>query len=161
MEGGVFILLITLLPYLPHRFAKAPMAWSAHFTTWVFRYVKPSFGFGFGMLNGLIPCGMVYMAAASAAITGNPFQGAIYMIFFGLGTMPALVGISLIKDSVFARYSLNGNKLKLIAGLCIACFFILKGLNLGIPLLSPSFDKEGKSSCCKPSKSATATPYKH
>lgn len=153
---GVFILIITLLPYLPHRYAHAPMKLSAKFTGWVFRYVKPTFGFGFGMLNGLIPCGMVYMAAASAATTSNVLQGAIYMVFFGLGTMPALVGITLLKDSIFSRYSLSGNKFKLIAGLCIAAFFILKGLHLGIPMLSPSFDKDGKSSCCKPQKPVTS-----
>lgn len=43
-----------------------------------------------GMLNGLIPCGVVYAALAGASVTADPWQGALYMLVFGLATWPAL-----------------------------------------------------------------------
>lgn len=46
--------------------------------------------FGVGLLNGWLPCGMVYSGAAIAAETGNPLQGALTMAAFGLGTLPAM-----------------------------------------------------------------------
>ena len=55
----------------------------------------PSFFF-LGMLNGFLPCGLVYFFAASAAATGNPFWGAIVMLIFGVSTMPALLGLGTV-----------------------------------------------------------------
>jgi sulfite exporter TauE/SafE len=46
--------------------------------------------FGLGMLNGLLPCALVYGLLARAAATGNPLDGAVVMAVFGLGTVPAL-----------------------------------------------------------------------
>jgi len=49
-----------------------------------------------GMLNGFLPCGLVYFFAASAAATGSPFWGAIVMMIFGLSTMPVLLGLGTV-----------------------------------------------------------------
>ncbi|AQG78916.1 sulfite exporter TauE/SafE family protein [Spirosoma montaniterrae] len=49
-----------------------------------------SFGL-LGVLNGLLPCGMVYVALAGAVVTGSAPGSATYMVLFGLGTVPALV----------------------------------------------------------------------
>lgn len=43
-----------------------------------------------GMLNGLLPCGFVYVFAITAASTGSPFWGAVVMFIFGISTIPAL-----------------------------------------------------------------------
>lgn len=43
---------------------------------------------GLGMLNGLLPCGLVYAAAAGAVAAADVWQGAGFMFFFGLGTLP-------------------------------------------------------------------------
>ena len=51
--------------------------------------------FFMGMLNGLLPCGLVYIALASATATGSVINGAIFMAVFGLGTLPMLWGISM------------------------------------------------------------------
>jgi uncharacterized protein len=48
-----------------------------------------------GMLNGLIPCGLVYMALVSSVVTGSIAGGGIFMLLFGLGTIPAMAGIGL------------------------------------------------------------------
>ncbi|MBS1530745.1 MAG: sulfite exporter TauE/SafE family protein, partial [Bacteroidetes bacterium] len=43
-----------------------------------------------GMLNGLLPCGFVYLALAGAINTQTPIQAAYYMFWFGLGTLPLM-----------------------------------------------------------------------
>jgi len=48
---------------------------------------------GIGLLNGLLPCGMVYAALAGAISTGAPVQGALFMLLFGLGTWPLMLGL--------------------------------------------------------------------
>ncbi|MBL7816554.1 MAG: sulfite exporter TauE/SafE family protein [Saprospiraceae bacterium] len=47
--------------------------------------------FALGMLNGLMPCGIVYWAIAASLMTFNPIEGAAYMSLFGLGTMPLML----------------------------------------------------------------------
>ena len=48
-----------------------------------------------GMLNGLLPCGLVYVAMAGAVSRGSLLNGIAYMAMFGLGTLPTMLGISL------------------------------------------------------------------
>jgi sulfite exporter TauE/SafE len=52
-----------------------------------------------GMLNGLLPCGMVYLAAAGALLTGSLMGAMSYMVLFGLGTLPALIGLLTLTKS--------------------------------------------------------------
>lgn len=63
-----------------------------------------------GLLNGLIPCGLVYVALAGALASGGVFEGALYMFFFGLGTLPLMAAVMLlrkrfIKANLFRRLS--------------------------------------------------------
>ncbi|AHF15292.1 sulfite exporter TauE/SafE family protein [Niabella soli] len=100
---------------------------------------RPVTFFVIGMLNGLLPCGMVYMAIATALVIGNPLQSGLLMAAFGLGTVP-LMGLLMLAGHKLS-FPLR-NKLK--RGLpwftaFIACLMILRGLNLGIPYVSPAF----------------------
>ncbi len=52
--------------------------------------------FGLGLLNGLLPCGLVYLALAGALTTANWQSGISYMVMFGLGTLPLLLAVTLI-----------------------------------------------------------------
>lgn len=47
--------------------------------------------FFFGMANGFLPCGLVMAGLSTSLITSSPFEGAINMVYFGLGTIPALL----------------------------------------------------------------------
>lgn len=51
-----------------------------------------------GMLNGAVPCGMVYMALLNSVATGSVWGGAIFMALFGLGTMPAMLALGIAKQ---------------------------------------------------------------
>lgn len=122
-----------------------------------------------GLLNGLLPCGLVYMALAGSIGTGDAVTGAIYMLLFGIGTMPMLLTINL--SGGFISTSLRHRINKLIPALIVivGVLFILRGLSLGIPYISPSEDKIRKKyekslnehhvtsdqemhDCCKPSR---------
>ncbi len=92
--------------------------------------------FGLGAINGLLPCGLVYAAAAGAAATGNPLAGAGYMTVFGLGTLPMLLGIVVAGERL--PFAARLYRLMPVAVTLVAVLLILRGLGLGIPYLSPA-----------------------
>ena len=97
--------------------------------------------FFIGMLNGLLPCGLVYMAIAGAIGTGSVGMGTLYMILFGLGTIPMLLGISLAGNLLSLTVRKRINKLIPVMVVLVGIFFVLRGLSLGIPYLSPPKEK--------------------
>lgn len=90
-----------------------------------------------GLLNGLLPCGLVYLAIAGAIGTANVYQGIAFMVIFGLGTLPMMLGISLLGNMVSVRLRNQINKVIPVVVVLIGIIFILRGLSLGIPYLSP------------------------
>lgn len=94
-----------------------------------------------GVLNGYLPCGILYIALAGAAATSTPVQGSIYMLMYGLGTVPALLLASYLPHLLKGTFRLKFQKIVPVYTFLLAVFFVLRGLNLGIPYLSPYFDK--------------------
>jgi sulfite exporter TauE/SafE len=93
-----------------------------------------------GMLNGLLPCGLVYLATASAAATASAVNGAALMFAFGLGTFPLMFSIMVLGRGIsFNARRLMKKMLPFFVGLT-ACMLILRGMNLGIPFVSPAFE---------------------
>lgn len=92
-----------------------------------------------GLANGLLPCGMVYLAITGATAANNIWYGTGFMAAFGFGTAPALLVLSFagFVISTEARHFIL--KLTPYAFFIISVLLILRGLNLGIPYLSPSF----------------------
>jgi len=90
-----------------------------------------------GLLNGLLPCGLVYVAIAGAINTNDIVNGAIYMIIFGVGTIPIMASIpvvgNLIGTNIRKRFKGVVSAFIIILGI----IFILRGLSLGIPYISP------------------------
>jgi len=107
-----------------------------------------------GLGNGLLPCGLVYLAIAGAIGTGTVSLGATFMILFGLGTIPMMLLISLIGNIVTASIRNKMNKVIPYIVVLIGVIFILRGLTLGIPYLSPPKEK------LTPSSHRTASPVK-
>lgn len=93
--------------------------------------------FVIGLLNGLLPCGMVYVAIAGAISTNDLVSGVIYMVIFGIGTIPVMLAIPLVGNLIGLgiRKKLRGVVAVFIVLLGI--LFILRGLSLGIPYISP------------------------
>ena len=93
--------------------------------------------FFIGLLNGLLPCGLVYIAIAGAIGTGSTAEGALYMILFGLGTIPMMLGISLAGNVLGLAVRQKINKIIPVLVVVVGLLFVLRGLDLGIPYLSP------------------------
>lgn len=99
-----------------------------------------------GILNGFLPCGLVYVALAGAIASGDAISGAAVMILFGLGTVPAMFAAS-----VFGKFINIGIRTKIrkavpVLAVVLAVIFILRGMNLGIPYLSPKLSAQTEAS---------------
>jgi sulfite exporter TauE/SafE len=110
--------------------------------------------FLFGGLNGLLPCGLVYFACAAATATGSITGGLEYMVTFGLGTVPMMLGLGLAGRTLHFRLQAHLQKLVPVSLGVMAALLILRGLGLGIPYLSPNLDstRPAQTSCCHPSE---------
>jgi sulfite exporter TauE/SafE len=97
--------------------------------------------FFIGMLNGLLPCGLVYMAIAGAIGTGGIAEGSIYMVLFGLGTIPMMLAIAVAGNILSNSVRNKINKMIPALVVVVGLLFILRGLSLGIPYLSPPKQK--------------------
>jgi uncharacterized protein len=100
-----------------------------------------------GLLNGLLPCGLVYVAAAGATTTGAILGGATYMAAFGAGTLPMMLAISLSGSLVPISLRLRLSKAVPISIFLLATLLILRGMSLGIPYISPDLSA-GQAACC-------------
>ena len=94
--------------------------------------------FTIGLLNGFLPCGMVYVALFGAIAMQSVFQGALYMALFGLGTMPLMSVVIYVNAFITPTFRNKIQTLIPYVAVCIGFLFILRGLGLGIPYISPS-----------------------
>lgn len=104
-----------------------------------------------GLLNGFLPCGLVYIALAGAILTGGPFKGATYMVIFGLGTIPMLLALSLAGSMVSNALRNRLRKIIPVFIVILGLLFIVRGMNLGIPYVSPRINKTAEMTtmdCC-------------
>lgn len=86
-----------------------------------------------GLLNGLLPCGLVYLALVGALTMGNIESSAVYMLFFGLGTIPLMLGATLMGKYLDLRFRNQLKKLYPVFILGLAVWFIVRGLNFYVP----------------------------
>lgn len=89
--------------------------------------------FGIGALNGLLPCGLVYMAVAGAVTSGSAAQGASFMALFGLGTIPMMAAVAMAGQFISLRWRNRVRKLLPVFLITFALFFIARGLNFTVP----------------------------
>jgi sulfite exporter TauE/SafE len=118
-------------------------------------WLKTSFGkllqhrslssiFVLGLLNGLLPCGLVYAAAAGAAATGHFLDGAQAMLAFGFGTVPMMLAFSLLGPRLHTALRFRLQRFIPASLAIVGTLLVLRGLALGIPYLSPALD----GACC-------------
>lgn len=146
IAAGVFMILSVVLPKL---FS------SVNIDSFTFRYIgklKSAFGqlfkkssfeslFLLGILNGLLPCAMVYIALAGAIAEGNMVDGMVFMLFFGLGTLPMMYSSSILGGFITLKLRNKLQKLIPFMILLIGILFVLRGMDLGIPYVSPQIDR--------------------
>jgi len=90
-----------------------------------------------GFLNGFLPCGLVYMALFGALETANPWQGSLYMLLFGLGTIPLMTTAIYFGNFLTGKVRRYITKAIPVIVVIMGLLFILRGLGLGIPYVSP------------------------
>ncbi|WP_299094783.1 sulfite exporter TauE/SafE family protein [uncultured Winogradskyella sp.] len=91
-----------------------------------------------GFLNGFLPCGLVYMAVFGSLATGSLLQGSLYMILFGIGTIPLMTSAIYLGKFLNQTIKQRIQKAIPVFVVIIGVLFILRGLGLGIPYLSPA-----------------------
>lgn len=144
---GVVFVLWTVLPWLGIR--------SFNIEKWSYSFISSFIGkartwfkrggtlslFTIGIFNGILPCGMVYLALAGAVSSGNAADGFLFLVFFGLGTLPMMFMAAYSFDLFPQALRSKFRKAVPIFILILGFLFILRGMNLGIPYLSPVIDK--------------------
>ncbi|MCF7797663.1 MAG: sulfite exporter TauE/SafE family protein [Lentisphaeria bacterium] len=140
---GVVILLGVFLPskyaakLLPFSPVQTFMVRVRDFWGRLFRNNSHPSLFTIGVLNGFLPCGFVYVGLAGAMSTGGVWSGAAYMALFGMGTFPIMLATSLAGNWVGIEVRRFIQKLVPVGAVLLAVLFILRGLSLGIPYISP------------------------
>ena len=94
--------------------------------------------FVLGSLNGLLPCGMVYIALVQSIAQENMGMSILTMLFFGLGTLPAMLMVHFLGSTLTLKSKLNLQKLVPLVVVVMGGMLIVRGLNLDIPYLSPN-----------------------
>ena len=145
---GLIILLSLLLPYSFSQKNKVLAWWNR-----IFRNFYNEIGvllknssfvslFIIGIINGFLPCGLVYLALAGALAQSEIIDGSLFMIFFGLGTVPAMYSIAWVSKYITVKARNRIRKASPILIGFFALLLIFRGLNLGV-FLSPRIDAVG------------------
>jgi sulfite exporter TauE/SafE len=155
MTLGATLLLAGLLSFLPLASKwQIKMPWSGFVTKRLGSYMaNPGLGAiaASGLLNGLLPCGLVYMALSATLALPTTQQAVTFTYFFGIGTMPMLIGLTFFRNWIVVRKGLSVKKFTPAIVFVFGCIFFIRGLNLGIPYLSPKTQMTNgvvHSSCC-------------
>ena len=94
--------------------------------------------FTIGLLNGYLPCGMVYVALFGAIAMHRVAVGTLYMFLFGLGTVPMMSAIVYVANLITPKTRNSIQKAIPVLTILIGMLFIVRGLGLDIPYISPS-----------------------
>jgi hypothetical protein len=145
--AGVVMILLALFSV-----AKPATFHQNAFTEKINQFILPLFGkvlqqksslfapFWMGLLNGLLPCGLVYMGLAGAVATAEPLSAALFMLVFGVGTMPVLLLFLLVSGKFGFAFRVYLKKATPVIMSVMGLLLILRGLDLGIPFISPVSD---------------------
>ncbi len=144
---GIIMIISVLFPY----FFKQKISLGSLFTGYAARLINnlrklfsnrsSSSLFLIGLLNGLLPCGLVYVAIAGAINTNEITGGALFMGLFGLGTIPMMLAVSLTGNAVSTGLRSKMRKAVPYFIILLGILFVLRGLALGIPYVSPKAEK--------------------
>lgn len=139
--AGLLVILMVVFPLIKPKIGK--FRFQKSFQK-IFQQIKENpkwyHFFQLGFLNGLLPCGMVYMALTVALAAGNPVKSFFGMLIFGFGTTPILWMIAVLKTSLKIDLRKKLKPITTSLSILVGILLILRGLNLGIPYISPKLD---------------------
>lgn len=148
--AGAMILAFALLPkkFYNRILHQSPAFFNNAFGAAFKKLMKngsPGSLFGIGLINGLLPCGFVYLGLVGALAMGSLWGSVAFMGLFGLGTVPLLFAMSLLTRFMGAGFRQKLQRLLPVGAAILGILLILRGLSLGIPFISP--DLTGGESC--------------
>jgi uncharacterized protein len=154
IAAGALIIAIVLIPFLSDKirlpFYQKAISHLRNRFTYLFQKKTYASLFFIGILNGLLPCGLIYLAAIGSLATGDPFSGSMFMIAFGLGTLPAMLSVGMLRSFITPLLKLRINTALPLITISLGCLLIVRGMNLGIPYLSPKTNIENCiTHCCQ------------
>ena len=141
---GILMIVVILIPnrfFSRYKFSQSVyrgISKLRHAIGFQLKRKEPGTFFTLGFLNGLLPCGLMYLAVFGAVGTGGMWSGALYMVCFGLGTVPLMTGAMYIGNFVKGKTRKRIVRLVPLIVVAVGLLFILRGLGLGIPYVSPS-----------------------
>ncbi|NRD23946.1 sulfite exporter TauE/SafE family protein [Winogradskyella litoriviva] len=141
---GILMIVIIILPYKTiskHNLSKPLYKLISKLKSSLGKALKkrtPDTFLTIGFLNGFLPCGLVYMAVFGAIATGSLFEGSLYMILFGIGTIPLMTTAIYLGKFLNSTIKQRIQKAIPVFVVIIGLLFILRGLGLGIPYISPA-----------------------
>jgi hypothetical protein len=100
-----------------------------------------------GLLNGFLPCGFVYLALLGAINASSPFASAQFMFWFGAGTFPLMLIATVSSGFIGLPMRRKINRAMPYLMVCLGFWFVIRGLNMNIPYLSPAKQATGVSTC--------------
>jgi hypothetical protein len=90
-----------------------------------------------GFLNGFLPCGLVYVAVFGALASGGAIEGSLYMAVFGLGTIPLMTTAIYLGNFLSGKVRQHIRKAIPVFVIFMGVLFVMRGMGLGIPYISP------------------------
>jgi sulfite exporter TauE/SafE len=102
-----------------------------------FKRKTPDALFTIGLLNGLLPCGLVYAALFGAIAMQNVGLSTIYMLLYGLGTVPLMSAVVYITNFLSFPFRNKLQKIVPLVTVVIGVLFVLRGMGLDIAYMSP------------------------
>ena len=137
---GLLLILSVFVPRLLRRFSLQNWGAYAAITRRLGALMQsPSYGrlWLIGVLNGLLPCGLVYAALAGAVLSMNGLSGAMYMAFFGLGTLPLMWLVAYSRRFISLAWRARLQKAVPVVVVAMGAWLVVRGLGLGLPYVSP------------------------
>lgn len=135
IASGALILLAVAVPFVA-RYLERLSASSAKWTSFIragfrslFASQAPARLFAIGLVNGLLPCGMVYLALAGAVANGSMASSVAYMLLFGLGTVPAMFVMTVAGSFFGFRFQKAVRRITPAIALALGILLIVRGLS--------------------------------
>ncbi len=141
---GIFIIIVAVVPekkIAAYNFSKPIYSFISKVKSKLgAQFKNKSFKslFLIGLFNGYLPCGMVYVALFGAMAMNHVFLGSLYMILFGLGTIPIMVVVINFFKSTSFTFNAKFQKAIPFFMIFMGVLFIVRGFGLNIPYFSPS-----------------------
>lgn len=153
IASGILMLVMVLFPIVLQQFEKVNI--SASFISSNLNKLLQSKSkwrlFAFGFLHAFLPCGLVYTALAASLAFASAIKSSLFMFTFGISSALMLWALASFKTHFSFHKSKHFAWISRSIVVLVAILLIVRGLNLGIPYISPHFDqKTGEvKSCCQ------------